>query len=138
MKEKIIKYGDLEFKLLLTEDNQVAFYFKIPPELSEWKNDPLFYSWDPDDDIAYGDEWSTSFEGLPSDVSIFRIKSFLVKEIVNFIHQNHLTWFWFQPTSDQRERIYHLFVNSFVRILNSKMSSNWKYQKIDDYFYFNE
>lgn len=138
MREKIITYEDLTFQLYLSDDNQLAFYYKIPPELSEWKTDPLFYSWDPDDDIAYGDEWSTAFEGLPSDVSVFRIKTFLINEIIHFIHQNHLTWFWFVPTSNQRERIYELFVDSFIRILNKKMNTNWNYQKIDDYFYFNE
>lgn len=137
MKEKIIHYENLTFKLVVSENNQFSFWYLIPPELSEFKTDPLWHTFDPNDSSAYDDEWSTNFEGLPLKSSVFKLKTFLINEIVNFIHQCRLKWFWFKPSNYQRYTIYHLLIPKFVYILKNKTGFDWEVQKTNDYFYLN-
>jgi len=141
IKKREFTFENLTFKLSVDLTNQLSFAYLVPEELSEYEPDPWdAYFWDGSMDIINEPErreWSYDFEGLPTDTSIFKIKSFLIESIAHFIHEHHLVYFWYKPTTPQRERIFTLFIDKFIEVLESKMGLKWTYQKVEDYFHLN-
>jgi len=141
MLKKEVSFENLTFQISLTQSKELSFAYAVPKKLSTAYVDPLdSYFWKDPSNILNAPietEWSYDFEGLPTDTSIFKIKSFLIESIAHFIHQNHLVYFWYRPSNPQRERIFNSFIDTFLDVLSKKMGIQWQYQKVEDYFHLN-
>lgn len=134
MDEKIVTLNGIRWKLVVNESKQLAFAIEIPDRLSDWKNDPFWFSWD-DDNPANLPEWSTTFTTNQTGISSFKIKTFLIDNIATFINRLHLDFFYFTPTSKKRGYIY----TNIMGQLTDKLKGSWTYQIINDYwFYFSK
>ena len=115
----------------LSDDKQLSFAYLVPPDKSEWKTNPLWHDWD---DKHNEDEWSYSMRDV-SKVHPMRLKSVLLKLIVDVIKESKTISFYFTPTSKQRGAIYSNLVNKLLHELGPK----WIRQNIDNnWFYFNK
>ena len=115
----------------LSDDKQLSFAYLVPPDKSEWKTNPLWHDWD---DKHNEDEWSYSMRDV-SKVHPMRLKSILLKLIVDVIKESKTTSFYFTPTSKQRGTIYSNIINKLLQELGPK----WVRQNIDNnWFYFNK
>jgi hypothetical protein len=127
--EQIINIENERWVIRLTNDNQLSFAYILPYEKTQACTDPLWHDWD---DGPYIEERVVFMQGV-SSISPFKLRRHLITEISKFINRNKITFFYFQPTTQQRGRIY----NSLVSTLISTLGGDWDFQiSNEEWFYF--
>lgn len=129
--EKIVTIDGYQWKVIFTPDDQMMFAFKVPKELSTWKNEKLWFSFDPEDDYNQ-DEWSASHENMPTDFSIFKVVTAIFDAIAELVRRYKIKFFYFQANTKKKGEIYRLLSERLV----SKLGGNWKYQAVDDDWFY--
>lgn len=129
--EKIVSVDGYQWKVIFTPDDQIMFAFKVPKELSTWKNDKLWFSFDPEDDYNQ-DEWSSTHKEMPTDFSIFKVVSAIFDAIAELVNRYKIQFFYFQANTEKKGKVYHLLSERLV----SKLGGEWMYQAIDEEWFY--
>ena len=130
--EERVTIDDESWIIRMTRDGQIYFLFVIPYEKSEWKKDPIWHSFDPDDDI-YKDEYVSDLNLSKVDINPFRIKRILIQHIAKLIKRSHHSFFYFEANTQQKGKIY----TNLIQELLSNLEPGWTYQVINErWFYF--
>ena len=55
-----------------TPQHELMFAYSIPLELSEWRNDSIWQSWE-DENISNQSEWSSTYQSLEGRIPVFKL-----------------------------------------------------------------
>ena len=129
---KKIQFEGETWSLNLSESHELSFSFVVPYSRSVYATNPLWHSWDmePEEDEQENFYFA---EGI-SHVNIFQLKSFLFKEIVKFIQEANIDFFYFTPNTDQKSVIYTRISQELVDALGK----GWSVQSYVHWFYFSK
>jgi hypothetical protein len=131
MKSRIINIETEKWKITLNNDNELSFSYLIPYERTIYATNPLWHSWDTD--IGGEDEFENYVESVGvSNINIFKIKSVLLREIVNFIKESDINHFYFYANTYKKLTVYV----GISKDLIVRMGGEWDVQYIDEWFYF--
>lgn len=129
---KRINIENENWVIKLTEKNELSFAYLVPYSESIYSNNPLWYDWGWNKE-AQADEFENFFVRTgTSNLNIFKIKATLMKEIVKFIKQYKINFFYFQPNTDKKAHIY----GSISKKITEMLGSTWKVQYSHYWFYF--
>jgi hypothetical protein len=131
MKVKIINIDDEKWKITLNTENELLFSYLVPYDRTIYATNPLWHSWDTDVDDENEFENYVESVGV-SSINIFKIKSVLLKEIVNLIKQTGIEFFYFCANTDKKTNVYKRISKDLISMLNGE----WDVQFIDEWFYF--
>lgn len=129
MKERRVNIENEKWKITLNNDNELSFCYLVPYEKSIYSTNPLWHSWD--DELP--DEFDNYMETVGiSKISIFKIKSVLLKEIASLIKESNTKFFYFYANTHKKNSVYRKISGELLKLLNSK----WNVQFIDEWYYF--
>jgi hypothetical protein len=132
MKMRLVNIQNEVWKITINNDNELSFSHIVPYSRTIYATNPLWYSWD----MKISDH-DSEFENYvksigSSNINIFKIKSSLLKEIVNLIKQYDIKFFYFYANTDKKRRMY----NKISKELIDMLGVGWDVQFINEWYYF--
>ena len=129
---KRISIDSENWLIKLSDRNELSFAYLVPYSESIYATNPLWHDWGWNEE-AQADEFENFFNRTgTSKLNVFKIKAVLMEEIVNFIRQHKINFFYFQPNTDKKVYIYGEICEKLAEMLGS----SWEVQSSFFWFYF--
>jgi len=131
---EIIAIGKERWRLDFLPSGELMLWYSLPLEESEWRNNPIWFSWD-DDDPANQEEWVMIYDGRHKRLPLFQLKRKIIDCIYHQIRRMKWKNFHFEAFYDKLGFVYHYIGPEIVK----RLGSEWNFQMINDrYFYFDK
>lgn len=128
---KIIHIESEKWKITINNSNELSFSYIVPYERSIYATNPLWHSWDDNQE----DEYENYVERIGiSKINIFKIKSVLLREIAKLIKQTNIKFFYFYANTHKKNVVYRRISKELVDMLDK----GWTVQFMDEWYYFHD